>query len=171
MSVTIAARDFEATSIRLDLADCGLGVDSPAAMRELATALPTMPHLNELDLSRNALCEDAELGEFAGLLPVLAACDSLMSLNLAGCGLGTDAASLLADSVVRHRDGLAAASWPTLRSLSVSGNPKIRDQGMVPLLGSLSGRQLDSLDLSECGLGPPRYGRSIAALHCCAQLL
>lgn len=153
--LTIGAREFEATSTRVDLAGCDLGVGCPAAMRELAGALPRMPHLNSLDLSRNALCEadGAELSEFAGLVSVLAVCDSLTSLNLAECGLGTDAAALLATSQSR------------LRSLAVSGNPRIRDQGMVPLLGSMCGRQVVSLDLSNCGLGPPRYGRAYASPH------
>jgi hypothetical protein len=171
MSVSIGARDFETSCTRLDLADCGLGVGNPAAMRELAAALLAIPHLQELDLSRNALCAVAELGEFAGVLPVLAACDSLMSLNLTDCGLGTDAATLLADSVVRRGGGVAAAGWSRLCSVSVSGNPEIRDQGMVPLLESLGGRQLDSLDLADCGLGPPRYGRAYVSFHCHTRLL
>ena len=153
--LTIGAREFEATSTRVDLAGCGLGVGNPAAMRELAAALPRMPRLDSLDLSRNALCEadGAELSEFAGLLSVLVVCDSLTALNLAECGLGTDAA------------GLLAASRSRLRSLAVPGNPRIRDQGMMPLLGSLCHRQVVSLDLSDCGLGPPRCGRAYASPH------
>lgn len=157
--LSIGARDFEASSTRVDLSGCDLGVGSPAVMRELADALPRMPGLATLDLSHNVLCDGTELSELAGLLPVLAACDSLTSLNLGECGLDASAAVLLADIVVSHERSSAVAA-ERLCSLSVSGNPRIRDHGMVPLLRSLQHRRVVSLDVSDCGLGPPRCGRA-----------
>jgi hypothetical protein len=172
--VTIGGIEFAAASAALDLSGSSLGPGSPALLGELGAALPRLPHLAELDLSNNPIVTggdgEDDVGGLVRLLPLLEACRSLTSVSLAECGLGAAAAAVLAERAAAGggpgRDDDAAPGL-LLRSLTLSGNRGIKDQGMVPLLGALAHRQLTSLDLSACGLGPPRCGLWRHVRHLC----
>lgn len=113
----------------------------PAAVEQLAAALPRLPLLERLDVSRNA-AGDRGAAAVAAALPQLPA---LKRLNLAGNGLGDTGAAALAAALV---------SAPELKVLLLDRN-NISDDGAAALadaLGSAAG-------ISELSLGENRIGR------------
>jgi hypothetical protein len=145
--------------VTLDLSSCGLTHLSGTA---LATALATAPALVTLRLGCNALGADGGVALAAGL-PGAAA---LRTLDLGDTGLGDRGAVALAEELPRCRlhtlvlarcgvshagaAALAAASTKTqLHSLDLAGNPEVGDAGAA----ALACAQMDTLDVSGCGLG------------------